>query len=161
MKTNVAQAPSSNKVHIIQQYLRFIRRNSQLREGEGKVEQVYDIGRYRLGHIYNMDQTPLPFEFLRGRIYEFKGKKTVWVRSLRSSWTKRQATLMITACADGILRMRPLIIFRGNDQCYNVERTSYDQRVRVIFNSKAYSNEEVTLEWIQQVSIINKCFIER
>ena len=44
---------------------------------------------YRLGHIYSMDQTPLPFEFLRGRTYEFKGKKTVWVRPLRSSWIKR------------------------------------------------------------------------
>ena len=148
MKTNVAQVPALGKITVIQQYLQFIRRNSQLREGE----QVRDIGRYRLGHIYNMDQTPLPFEFLRGRTYEFKGKKTVWVRSLRSSWAKRQATLMITACADGVMRIKPLLIFRGdnNSQRYNDERSRYDKRVRVVFNSKAYSNEEVTLEWIHQ-----------
>lgn len=168
MKTNVAQVPSLNKVTTIQQYLRFVRRNSQLREGKLNSscyklnnhnllligEQVLDIGRYRLGHIYNMDQTPLPFEFLRGRTYEFKGKKTVWVRSLRSSWVKRQATLMITACADGVLRIKPLIIFRGNDgsnsKCYQEEQIRYDKRVRVIFNSKAYSNEKVTLDWIHQ-----------
>ena len=148
MKTNVAQVPSITKLASIQQYLQFIRRNSQPREGE----TIRDIGRYRLGHIYNMDQTPLPFEFLRGRTYDFKGKKTVWVRSLRSSWVKRQATLMITACADGVLRLKPLIIFRGDDssQSYDEERTCYDKRVRVIFNSKAYSNEEVTLDWIHQ-----------
>ena len=148
MKTNVAQVPPTTRMASIQRYLQFIRRNSQLRDGE----QSHDVGRYRLGHIYNMDQTPLPFEFLRGRTYEFKGKKTVWVRSLQSSWIKRQATLMITACADGVLRVKPLIIFRGEDssQSYDEERTCYDKRVRVIFNSKAYSNEEVTLDWIHQ-----------
>ena len=75
MKTNVAQVSAQDKVASLQCYLQFIWRNSQLREGE--IQQ--DVGRYRLGHIYNMDQTPLPFEFLRGCTYEFKGKKTVWI----------------------------------------------------------------------------------
>ena len=148
MKTNVAQLSTTNKVHSIQQYLQFIRCNSRPRGSE----VLQDIGRYRLGHIYNMNQTPLPFEFLWGRTYEVKGKKTVWVRSLRSSWIKRQATLMITACADGVLRIKPLIIFRGEDSShwYDKERACYDPRVWVIFNNKAESNEQVTLDWIYQ-----------
>jgi len=148
MKTNIAQVSATDKIASLQCYLRFIRRNSQLRESE----VLQDVGRYRLGHIYNMDQTPLPFEFLRGRTYEFKGKKTVWIRALRSSWSKRQATLMLTACADGVLRVKPLLIFRGDptSASYDTEKLQYDRRVRVIFNSKAYSNEEVTLEWIEK-----------
>lgn len=81
MKANTAQTSAVDKVAKLQCYLQFVRRNSQLREGE----IAQGVGRYRLGHIYNMDQTPLPFEFLRGRTYEFKGKKTVWIRALRSS----------------------------------------------------------------------------
>ena len=148
MKTIVAQVPALGKITVIDQYLQFIRRNSQLRQGE----QVLDIGRYRLGHIYHMYQTPLSFEFLRGRTCEFKGKKSGWVRSLRSSWAQRQATLMITACADGVIHMKPFLIFRGdnNSQCYNDEWSRYEKRVRVVFNSETYSNEEVTLEWIHQ-----------
>ena len=48
--------------------------------------------------------------------------------------------------------MNPLLIFRGDpNSCANGEgKEQYDSRVRVIFNSKAYSNESVTLEWIEK-----------
>jgi len=57
---------------------------------------------------------------------------------------------MLTACADGILRVNPLLIFRGDPDlsAYDEEKKQYGPRVRVIFNSKAYSNEDVTLQWI-------------
>ena len=78
-----------------------------------------------------MDQTLFLCEFLWGRTYEFKSKKTVWVRSLHSSWTTRQATLIITPFADGVLRIKTLIIFRGNDgsQCHEEEYTCYDKHI--------------------------------
>ena len=48
--------------------------------------------------------------------------------------------------------MNPLLIFRGDPKssAYDEEKKQYDARVRVIFNSKAYSNEDVTLEWIEK-----------
>ena len=63
-----------------------------------------------------MDQTPLPWEYLEGKTYEFKGSKTVWVRTQRSGWDKRQATIQLTIFADGIDRVIPLIIFRGTEE---------------------------------------------
>ena len=85
MKSKIAQVSAQDKVASLQCYLQFIRRNSQLQEG--KIQQ--DVGWYRLGHIYNMYQTLLPFEFLKGHTNEFKGKKTVWIQALQSSWSKR------------------------------------------------------------------------
>jgi len=153
-KTNTASITPIDKIPHIQSFLQFIRRNAQCRQlpMSPQIEPEYDVGRFRLCHIFNMDQTPLPFEFLHGRTYEFKGKKTVWIRALKSSWSKRQATLMITACADGSNRIKPLIIFRGDDDWYGYEeeRAQYDPRVHVLFNKKAYSNESVTLQWLTE-----------
>lgn len=100
------KSPIEARPHV-EQWLRFNRRNSQIYGSEIS----RDVGRFFLCDIYNMDQTPLPFEFLDGRTYDFKGNKTIWVKSIRSGWSKRQATLMITACADGVRRCNPLIIF--------------------------------------------------
>lgn len=108
-KTRQATKSPEEARPYIEQWLRFNRRNSQIRPGENPE----DIGHFQLCDIYNMDQTPLPFEFLDGQTYDFKGNKTVWVRALRSGWSKRQATLMVTVCADGIRRCDPLITFRG------------------------------------------------
>lgn len=98
-----------------------------------------------------MNQTPFPSEFLSGRTNDFKGQKTVWAKALRASWGKRQATLQITISADGQNRCQPLIIFRGLGEGKTVvsERLRYDSRDRVIFNPKEYSNERVTLDWME------------
>ena len=60
-------------------------------------------GRYRLCDIGNMDQTPIAYEFLDSHCYDFKSAKTVWIKTHRSGWDKRQATLMIYVSADGSL----------------------------------------------------------
>ena len=77
------------------------------------LRSVIAVGCYLFSNILNMDQTPLPWEYLEGKTYEFKGSKTVWVRTRRSGWDKRQATIQLTIFADGINRVMPLIIFRG------------------------------------------------
>jgi hypothetical protein len=60
-----------------------------------------------------MDQTPICFEFLSSKTYETKGSNTVWVKTARSGWDKRQATLQILLHADGEPRCKPLLIFHG------------------------------------------------
>jgi hypothetical protein len=80
-------------LEVIANFLCFNRRNSQLRDGaEDMVRGALIVGRFILSNILNMDQIPLPWEYLEGRTYEFKGKKTVWVRNKRSGWDKHQAT---------------------------------------------------------------------
>ena len=100
-----------------------------------------------------MDQTPISFEFLDHRTYESKGSKTVWVKTARSGWDKRQATLQIVLHADGVLRCRPLLIFHGKgdykgkpvDRRLLAEYKQYDSRVVVAFNTKAYANTDSML----------------
>jgi hypothetical protein len=104
-----------------------------------------------------MDQTPISFEFLSQRTYSTKGEKTVWVKTARSGWDKRQATLQIILHADGIPCCRPLLIFHGKsdkrgfhiDSSLRAEYKKYDKRVKVIFNPKAYSNTDVMIDWIK------------
>ena len=67
---------------------------------------------FPLRRIANMDQTPLPFEHLCGGAYACKEDKTVWAKSVRSGWDKRQATLGLTVFADGIPYVKPDIFLK-------------------------------------------------
>jgi len=112
---------------------------------------------FKLSEISNMDQTPIAFEFLDQKTYNSKGAKTIWVRSARSGWEKRQATLQIVLHADGIQRCKPLLIFKATgdktgkpvDKKIHAEWKLYDQRVVVQFNKKAYSNTDSMIQWIR------------
>ena len=143
--TNKAQETPEECFEIITNFLCFNRRNSQLRDGtEDIVRGILDVGRFLLSNIINMDQTPLPWEYLEGRSYEFKGKRTVWAKSKKSGWGKRQATIQLTIFADGIARVKPLLIFcgavDGKSATRKREAKRYHSGVVVQFNQKAYAN---------------------
>jgi len=93
--------------------MRFNRRNSQLqpRNGPEPGDIPAAIGPYALANIVNMDQTPLPFEYLEERTYNQNGEKTIWAQNSQSGWYKRQATIPLTVFADGIPRVKPLVFF--------------------------------------------------
>jgi len=106
--TNKASQLPSDYLSAIIEWMRYNRRNSQLRsENEFTENDVeVEVGRYRLSNICNMDQTPLPFEYLSGHTYDQQGDKTIWVQGSRQSgWDKRQATIQLTIFADGIPRV--------------------------------------------------------
>jgi hypothetical protein len=100
-----------------------------------------------------MDQTPLPFEYLKGRTYASKGEKTVHLKGQRSGWEKRQATLQICVFAVGVARCKPLIIFKGKetskDHRRHAEALKYHPSVAVIFNPKAYANTSNLTSWVK------------
>ena len=66
--TNKASQLPKDFGESILSWLRFNRRNSQYRAREegGLVEGEYRVGRYMLQNICNIDQTPVPFEYLEG-----------------------------------------------------------------------------------------------
>ena len=70
---------------------------------------------FPLRRTANMDQTPLPFEYLCGKTYACKGDKTIWAKSIHSGWDKRKATLVLTVFADGIPYVKSDIFFKGTD----------------------------------------------
>ena len=159
--TNKASQLPADFADAILNWAPFNRRNSQLRpEDSQELDDLpTPIGRYQLSNISNMDQTPLPFEYLEGQTYNKIGKKTIWAQSSHSGWDKRQGTIQLTVFADGIPRVKPLIFFRGQGIGPTVvkEMESYDPRVVVKFNAKAYANAENLLAYLknQFIPVLN------
>ena len=160
--TNKAQKIPEEYLQSILSWLRFNRRNSQIRPATSDEERV--VGRYLLESICNIDETPLPFEFLDGQTYADKGSHTVQVKASNSGWDKRQATLLLTVFGNGKSRIRPLIIFKGKER-YEGRRAAYfqrkreeemaryDARVDIRWNESAYSNSALLVEWIKEVLV--------
>jgi hypothetical protein len=103
----------------------------------------------------NFDETPIPFEYLDCHTYNLKGKKTVSVKTDRSGWSKRQATLILYVFADGIPRIDPDLIFHGTatesgGRLEALEGDKYAKGVSVHFNKSAYNNEELTERWLDE-----------
>ena len=101
----------------------------------------------------NFDETPIPFEYIDKKTYNTKGAKTITAKTDCSSWDKQQATLVLYIFADGIPRIRLKLIFHRkttNEGGKIKEREShlYHKGVTVHFNSTAYNNEELTIQWI-------------
>ena len=79
----------------------------------GKLLHERRRGTFSLADIANMDQTPLPFVMDDGKTYNQTGSKEIWCASGSSGLEKRQCTVQLTIFADGVSRVRPLVIFRG------------------------------------------------
>ena len=153
--TNKASKLPADFGNAILAWMRFNRRNSLVRGDNelGLGDLAAEIGRYRLQNICNMDQTPLPFEYLEGQTYNPVGEKRIWIQSSSTSgWDKRQGTIQLTVFADGVLRVQPLIFFRGKGVGPTIleERRKYDNRVVVKFNPTAYANSENIVEWLEE-----------
>jgi hypothetical protein len=127
---------------------------------EGNVLPSERAGVLFPGMVANMDQTSMPFAFLEGRTYATKGAKDVQLKSAKSGWSRRKATLMINIFANGIAQIPPIILFNGKSDsnctrhrtqreqaAYNAECACYHPGVVVLFDTEAYSNEDVTLWW--------------
>jgi DDE superfamily endonuclease len=108
----------------------------------------------------NFDETPIPFEYIDKKTYNIQGAKTISAKTDRSGWDKRQATLVLYIFADGVPRIQPKLIFHGkatNEGGKIEEREShlYHKGVTIHFNSTAYNNEELTMQWIDSELIPN------
>jgi len=118
--------------------------------------EVPIVGRIKLSETCNMDQSPLPFEYLKGRMYAKRGDKTVRIREGKSGHDRRQCTLQIAVFGDGVPCCRPFLIFKGKpkeDNRRKVEQKKYHPSV-VIFNEKAGANTSNLLDWVK-----NQCSI--
>lgn len=144
---------SENYRVLVVDWIQFNRRDSQI-PGGNWMEILLNraLGRFLLSNICNLDETPLPFEYLDGRKYESIGARTVWVKETRSAWDKRQASLLLSIFVDGINRILPLIIFHGTGRGSLVlrEPPQYHSGVIVEFNEEAYMNDQLFLKYIEQ-----------
>ena len=69
-----------------------------------------------------------------GTTYGTKSSAGVWFSSGKFDLDKRQSTIQLTVFSDAITRIRPSIIFRGEDKRIKAsEKSSWDKRVKVYF----------------------------
>jgi hypothetical protein len=154
--TKAATKLPDEVISTVNEFIQFIRRNNRQESFAATILQsspskTQSFQRYPTRLIVNLDETPLPFEFLNGYTYEVQGKKTIAGKSERSGWGKRQVTIILYIMANGDTPFKPVVIFHGKGTVASRER--YDPRVEVYFNETAYNNEKLFSDWIQQVYI--------
>lgn len=80
--TKRAQKAPEDLRPTVLEWLRYNRRLMAVQEGSdcGKLRgpEVPVVGRFKLSEIANMDQTPLAWEFQKGRTYASKGERTIF-----------------------------------------------------------------------------------
>ncbi|KAK5651129.1 hypothetical protein OQA88_13246 [Cercophora sp. LCS_1] len=116
----------------------------------GAATAIAALRKFVLRRIVNVDETPMPYQYLDGASYELEGAKSVIAHTIRGGWSKRQATLIPYIFANGEQYLNPLLIFRGKGNVSAVERKAYHKDVRVEFNETVYNNEELYLRWIKE-----------
>lgn len=155
--TKRAQKSPEQLEPVLQNWIQYNRRMLTIVEGKSIIgiprgPDVPVAGRIKLSEICNMDQSPLPFEYLKGRTYAKRGDQTVRIKEGKSGHDKRQCTLQIAIFADGVLRCKPLLMFKGKpngDNRRKAERKRYHPGVVVIFNEKAWANTSNLLDWVK------------
>ena len=111
--------------------------------------QLRNTGNFKASDLANMDQTPFRFVLDDGKTYDKKGVKEVSAQSGQSDLDKRQATVQLTLFADGVDKVRPAVIFLGKGLRISAkERKCYDGRVKVMYQEKAWCDQEIMWEWI-------------
>jgi hypothetical protein len=145
MKTHQSQKLPKDYLDRITAFIQYIRQQTLL----SSVKK--DVGHFTLGNINNMDQIPIVFEWMDGKTLETTGAKSVTFYSQRSGFEKRQCTVQLTVSADGVMRVKPLCIFRGvsDSKLLKAERYLYDKDVVVTFQKKAWCDEKVMEEWLR------------
>jgi hypothetical protein len=102
------------------------------------------IGRIKLSEIYNIDQSPLLFKFLKGRTYAKKGEKTIRLKGGKSRHNKHIYTLQIAIFTNGVPCYKPLLMFKeilkSKDHRRHIKAQRYNPSVIVIFNKNIYAN---------------------
>lgn len=62
-----------------------------------------------------MDETSISIKYLNGQIYADIVSHAVQVKTTQIGCDKQQTTLILTIFADGSTKVKPLILFKGED----------------------------------------------
>ena len=94
--------------------------------------------------IINMDETPMYFDLLLGKTVDFKGTKSIRIRTTSSE--KRHLTVVLAVSAAGDV-LPPMIIFKGK-RAFNIQTPP---GWIVCVQEKAWMDEERMLCWIKDI----------
>ena len=151
-RTNKKQQSSKEKIEIIQDFHRKLRKAVQSRR---RRDPVFDSkwGRWLPYNRWNVDQVPLPFVADQDRTYADKGAQSVWIAQPGSGLEKRQATLQLVIRPEGEQSVKPTIVFRGLGKISPKEAQEYDKRVHSLFQKNAWIDESTNIKWTKDILI--------
>jgi hypothetical protein len=96
-----------------------------------------------------LDEVGLAYEEVSGTTLADTGATTVSRFVIKSGWDKRQMTVVLASFADGLPRIKPLIIYHGaeNGRLRETEGDLFPNGVVVKYNKTAWNNEKLILDW--------------
>ena len=107
-----------------------------------RLRQMYG---HDLAHIGNADQTPLTFDFPSNTTVDFKGEKSISIRTTGNE--KNRFTVMLACTADGG-KLPPFIIFKRKTL---PKKLHFPRGVYVRAHPKGWMDEALAWEWLQRV----------
>jgi len=115
-----------------------------------------EYGRFPKDLIFNVDQSPLCLQEEAKTTIAFKGQEIVQVAE-KDGASKRFCTLQVCIALNGTGKENPpqpkmTIIFRGQGKRISAEeRASWDPRVHVMFQKKAWVDGPTHIDWLEAV----------
>ena len=97
---------------------------------------------YGLGHIGNMDETPIMFDLLGNRTVNQIGAKTVMVRTMGHE--KTNFTVVLSCMANGV-KLKPVVIFKRKTL---PKGAKFPSGVIVQAHPKGWMNNNRTKDWL-------------
>ena len=107
-------------------------------------------GRFPPHQGYNVGQVPLPFVVDFKQTYEKRGAKRVWVRQNSAGLEKRFCTLQVLFRPEGTQPPLTIIFWGKGKRISAIEKRSWDPRVNVMFQEKAWADWEFCNKWAQE-----------
>jgi DDE superfamily endonuclease len=127
--------------------------NERLDESEVDIEAVTTRRVIPPSNICNLNEVGLAFEEISQTNLADKGSKTVPRITIKNAWQKRQMTVVLASFADGLPRIKPLVIFHGTEGAPGITKKEahlYANGVVVKYNKTAWNNENLMLEWLEE-----------
>ena len=91
-----------------------------------------------------MDETPMNFDMLGNKTVDFKGARTVNVKSTGHERTR--FTVVLACMADGT-KLKPMVIFK----CKRKPKITFPPGVLVHFHEKGWMDENGVKLWIEKI----------
>ena len=104
------------------------------------------LNEYDLSMIVNFDETPVYFDMIRNTTLDFKGKKTIF---LKSQLSKEEITVGLCIAASGQI-LKPMIIFKGTNKGI----------IKGVINKKGYFLKKNENIWFTKKLFLNFIHIE-
>ena len=149
VRTNKKAVSIHEKLPRIKKFHKWLLHDLQRQEPQ----RCARYGRFPARFMFHMDQVPLAFVLDCSRTLNGVGEEVFLVQP-GSGLDKRQVTIQLTIRAEGEQLVRPLVIIRGTGIRVNAEEQLIYQtvkdRVRVIWQPKAWADEAVCLIWLEQ-----------